>query len=153
MPRFHFELEAVLEQRRAVERTRQLAVATLERQRMDLEDRIRDIQRQIVSEKQDLREALSIGNLAVDLRHVRLQAAASLRLIGKAQHAVIQLAGVHKRLDASRLELIEATTRRKAVEVLKERRYEQWRSEEKRRENGALDELSVMRAARQETFP
>jgi flagellar export protein FliJ len=154
VPKFHFELEVVLEQRRAVERTRQLAVAALERQRMDLEDRIREFQRQIVSEKQDLREALSVGGsgggVAVDLRHVRMQAGASLRLVGKAQHTVIQLAGVHKRLEASRQELVHATTRRKAVEVLKERRFELWKSEEKRREDGALDELSVMRSGRQE---
>lgn len=65
------------------------------------------------------------------------------------QHSVIQLAGVHQRLEASRLELVEATTRRKAVEVLKERRHEQWKSEEKRRENAASDELAVMGAARQ----
>jgi flagellar export protein FliJ len=156
MARFQFQLEAVLEQRRSVERTRQVAVAELERQRMDAEDRIRGLQRQIVVEKEDLRDALSTprpGARAVggvDLRHVRLQAGASLHLIGKAQHAVVQLAGLLKRLDGARLELVRATTRRKAVEVLKERRYEQWRDEQRRRENAALDELSVMRAPRQE---
>lgn len=157
MAKFHFQLEAVLEQRRGVERTRQVAVAELERQRMDTEDRIRDIQRQIVVEKEDLRDALATpepGARAVggvDLRHVRLQAAASLHLVAKAQHTVVRLAGLFKRLDAARLELVKATTRRKAVEVLKERRYEQWRDEQTRRENAALDELSVMRAPRQET--
>lgn len=158
MAKFHFQLEAVLEQRRGVERTRQVAVAELERQRMDAEDRIRAFQRQIVVEKEDLRDALSPpagGPHAaggVDLRHVRLQAGASLHLVAKAQHAVVQLAGLFKRLEAARLELVRATTRRKAVEVLKERRYEQWREEQRRRENAALDELSVMRASRQETL-
>lgn len=153
MARFHFQLEAVLEQRRAVERTRQVTVAGLERQRMDAEERIRSLQRQIGAEKEDLREALSaetVRGRAVDLRYVRLQAGASLHLTAKAQHTVVQLAGVFKRLDAARLELVQATTRRKAVEVLKERRYEAWRVEEARRENAALDELSVMHASRQE---
>jgi flagellar protein FliJ len=151
MARFVFELEAVLKQRLAVEREKQLAVATLERERADLEDAIRGMQRDLTQEKQELRDQLAAekGRPAMlDLRGVRFQAGAALRLITLAQRAVLRLAGVHKKIDAARLDLLQATTRRKAVEALKERRFEEWKHEEKRREAGEADELNVMLAAR-----
>jgi len=155
LAKFRFQLEAVLEQRRGVERTKQLAVAQLETTRMGIEETIRGHQRQLVREQADLREHLaseqtSREHRGVDLRTVRMQASASLHLVAKAQQSVIQLAGVHHRLDAARLELIEATTRRRAVEVLKERRFEAWKDAQSRREAAALDEMAIIGASRQE---
>jgi flagellar export protein FliJ len=86
----------------------------------------------------------------MDLRGVRFQAGASLRLVTLAQRAVLQLAGVHKRLDAARLLLLQATTRRKGVEILKERRHEEWKYRQRKLEEAATDELSVVRASRGE---
>ena len=43
--------------------------------------------------------------------------------------------------------LLEATTRRKGVELLKEKRLQEWRDEENRREDALLDEIAVTRAA------
>ena len=153
MARFVFRLESVLEQRRGAERAAQRVVAALERHRLDLEASLRDIQGQIVREKEDLREHLSgaPGTGPVQMRHVRLQAGASLRLVGKAHHAAIQLAGVLARLDGARRELMAATTRRKAVETLRERRLAAWKHAESRREAASLDELNVMRAPRKES--
>lgn len=147
MARFVFRLESVLKQRLAVERQKQLALGAIERERAALEDVIRACQTEIVREKEELREQLSAGS-RIDLRGVRFQAGASLRLITQAQQAVLRLAGVCKRVDAARLELLQATTRRKAVEVIRERRLDEWKHEQKRRENAAADELGVMFAAR-----
>ena len=83
---------------------------------------------------------------AADMRGVRFQAGAATRLIASAQRAVLELAGVHKRLEAARAVLLEATKRRKAVELLKERRFEEWQQEQARREAAATDEIAVMRA-------
>jgi flagellar export protein FliJ len=153
MPRFVFELEAVLKQRLAEERERQLAVAALEREKSQLEDLIRSYQRDLTSERDELRDQLDAtrtGAATLDLRGVRFQAGASLRLVTLAQRAVLQLAGVHKKIDAARLLLLQATTRRKGVEMLKERRYDEWRLEQKKKEEAALDELNVVRASRRE---
>lgn len=153
MPKFVFKLEAVLKQRLAEERERQLAVAALERERQQLEDLIRSYQRDLTSERDELREQLTgerMGTATLDLRGVRFQAGASLRLVTLAQRTVLQLAGVHKKIDAARLLLLEATTRRKGVEMLRERRLEEWKLEQKKREEAALDELNVVRAARAE---
>lgn len=144
---FHFKLEPVLEQRRRIEEEQQLAVAEVERDRLALEERIRAYARAIAQEQDDLRRQLTPGG---DLRAVRLQANASLDLTNKANRAVLELAGVHKRLDAARLRLLEAMTRRKAMEVLRDRAEQVFRDEQKCREAAELDELMVMRHGRTE---
>ena len=154
--KFRFSLEAVLQQRRAAEELHQRRVAELEGERLALEERIRGHQRTIMSAKDDLRRRLCTERRAgevgtgggVSLADVRLQANASLHMVARAQQAVLELAGVHRRLDAARLELIRATTERKAVELLKAKRYEEWREEIRRKEDAEMDEINVTRHAR-----
>lgn len=146
MPRFRFQLEAVLKHRKMIEQQKQRAVAELEIQRLRIEGVIRMCQEGLVREKDELRGLLT----DVDLRGARWQAAASMRLIARAQRAALELAGVHKRIAAAREELLAAARRRKAVELLKERRYEEWRVAESRAEMAAVDELAVMAAGRKE---
>lgn len=150
MPRFVFKLQPVIEQRLRVEREKQRRVAELERERMGLEAEIAEYQTRLTAERDDLRTRLfeerEGGRVRLD--QVRQQASASLGLIARAQRAVVRLAGVHRRLDAARLDLIRATAERRGVEVLRERRYEAWKYEQDRREAGALDEMAVMRAGR-----
>lgn len=153
MPRFIFPLQALLDQREGIERTRQLAVAAIERERLELESRIAACQQQIRSHKYDLRSLLMGATGAgtqsgVDTRTVRLQASASLHAQAGAQRLALQLAGVYRRLQSAQLELRNATTARKAVEVLKQRRFDAWKREQSRRENAALDELATIAAGR-----
>lgn len=139
-----------MKQRLAAERQKQLALGELERVRLGLEERLRGYQDSITAEKQDLRAALSPGG-SIDAGGVRMQANMSLHFVSKAQQTVYHLAVVHRKLDLARKELLEATTRRKAVEKLKERRYEAWREAEVRKEAAMIDEISIMGfAARQE---
>lgn len=159
MPRkFRFSLEAVLQQRRASEETHQRRVAELERERLAIEDRIRGHQRSITSAKQDLRRRLcvekrdgrpdGVPGTGVSLADVKMQANASLHMVARAQQAVLELAGLHRRLDAARLELLKATTERKAVELLKAKRLQEWQQENRRKEDAELDEINVTRHAR-----
>lgn len=151
MARFVFEFEAVLKQRLAEEREKQLAMAIIERERLSIEDQLRGTQGEIETEKEGLRAALagSGGGVGVvNLGVVRQQVGAALGRVKRAQGLAIKLAGVHKRMDAARLELLVATTRRKAMETLKEKRLEAWNAEKKRREAAEMDEITIMRAAR-----
>lgn len=153
MARFVFPLQALLEQRENVERSRQLAVAAIERERLELELRVSACQQQIRSHKGDLRDLLAGSSPralqgGVDTRTVRLQASASLHAQASAQRLALQLAGVYRRLQSAQVELRKATTARKAVETLKQRRYEEWKREQSRRETAALDELATMAAGR-----
>ncbi len=143
MARFRFQLQAVLQHRLRLEQEQQRVVAELESTRATLEGTIRSCQDALVRERSEMRSMLQ----AADMRGVRFQAGAATRIIASAQRAVLELAGVHKRLEAARAVLLEATKRRKAVDLLKERRFEEWRYQQARREAEATDEIAVMRAA------
>lgn len=146
MARFRFELEAVLDHRERIEQQKQRSVAELETQRLRLERTIREYQRAIADERLQQRDLLRLGHVM----DARAQAGATVRLAAAAQRSVIELSGVHARLQVARAELLEAAKRRKAVDLLKERRLEQWKLGQDRREAAAMDELAVMKAGRNE---
>jgi len=147
MLRFVFRLDPLLTARRRAEETVQREVAALQRQRLDMEDRIRRRQHAIRQGKQDLRDELT-GTLRMS--DLRGHAGTTLRLMRDAQKLVLELAGLHKRLDAARGRLLEAVRRRRAIEILRERRREQWRAAAEKADTDAMDELAVIAAARRE---
>lgn len=128
-----------------IEREHQRAVAALERDRLALEDSIRAHHAMIRSEQGEARSRL-VGVL--DIRSLRLQGAAALRHDAAVRQAAVRLAGVHQRLAAARAVLLDAAKRRKAVELLRQRRFEAWRLEQSRAEAKEVDELAVMRGNR-----
>lgn len=146
MARFRFSLEAVLRYRKSLEQLKQKAVAELEIERVRLEGLIRQQQLGLERERSELSGLLT----EADMRGVRWQAAAAVRMVAVAQRYAIELAGVLKRLEAARAELLEASKRRKAVELLKERRFDEWRTDEAHRELASVDELAVMAAGRKD---
>ncbi|MBL8963610.1 MAG: flagellar FliJ family protein [Phycisphaeraceae bacterium] len=157
MARFVFRLQAVLEQRRAKERAMQIEVARIERERIEAEGEIRAHQRAIERERDALRRMLDDQKDAVaagaepdaagmvDIRGVRMQAAAAVRLTAVAQRAAVRLAGIHRRLDSARLDLLQAATRRKAVELLREKRLAEHKAGERSRDAAMTDEMATMR--------
>ncbi|MBC7772621.1 MAG: flagellar FliJ family protein [Pyrinomonadaceae bacterium] len=161
--KFVFNMQLVLQQRIRAEEQRQLIVAEFEKQRLEVESRIRGFQQGIYAAKQDLRDRLNAqqdpavphpgdgsGRHGISLGEVRMQANASLQLVVRAQQAVLELAGVHQRLDSARLELLKAAADRKAVELLRARRFQEWKDQQQRFENAELDEMTVMRHARRD---
>ncbi|GDX99136.1 hypothetical protein LBMAG48_15400 [Phycisphaerae bacterium] len=152
MARFVFNLQAVLKQRSALEKQRMIAVAAIERERLALEQRIREAHESVEAERHELREQLSGiregESRMIDLRGVRFQAGAAFVLRARTQQLILQLAGLHKRLEHSREQLRQAVAARKAVELLRERRFDEWKNEQSRKEAMTLDELATMRFAR-----
>lgn len=143
MAKFVFKLEPLLEARRRREQGRQREVAEVERERLALERMLREHQREIGRGKQELRERLA-GPL--DMRRLRQGSFASLHRVRKAQQVVLQLAGVHRRLDEARGRLLEATRRRRAIELLRDRRFQQWKTALDKAETAMLDDLAGRRA-------
>lgn len=144
MTAFRFPLEPLLKLRRIEEERCQRAVALIERERAELENRIRTQQGHIHEGKQSLRSSL-VGSL--DVTQLRQQAASAMQVSRKTQQLVIKLAGVHQRLATARSALVEAMRARRAIEILKEKRYEAWRVEQNRREILELDDLSRRKEA------
>ena len=62
----------------------------------------------------------------------------------------LELAGLHRRLEAARSELTEAARDRRAIELLRERRLFEWRRRIDRAEDAVIDDLAAAAAARQE---
>jgi flagellar FliJ protein len=147
MPRFHFPFEGLLKARRLAEREQQRAVAAIERERLTLEDALRRQQQELSSGRQSLRDSL-IGTL--DAQMLRLHAALSLQQMRGAQRLVLELAGVHRRLEMARAALVEAARARRAIELLRERRLAQWKAALDKAEDHALDELAVIAAGRKQ---
>ena len=159
MARFVFELQAVLEQRCRTERDRQREVADLERRRLELEGRLRAVVRGMGQEQEELRRVLAgtaggekagpvVRLDALGMAAVRRQAEASLRLVRAGDACGIELAGVRRQLDRARERLGEAVARRRAVELLRDRRYEEWKREQEKLEASEMDDLNNARTAR-----
>jgi flagellar export protein FliJ len=145
MSRFVYKLDPLLMLREREERERELALAAVEAERRAIEEQVRTGQEEITRCKLDWRGAL--GG-AVDPRAARFGATAALHAQLRTQRLVLQLAGVQRRLETARAELAEASRRRRAVELHRDRRFQQWRRDQSRREDLAVDELATMAAAR-----
>lgn len=144
MARFTFRLQPVLDQREREEKEHMRRVADLEREKISLENRIRACQHRIVAGRGEIAASLQGGR--VDLGGARLQAGATLRDDQEARRTVLELAGVMKGLGECRQALIRAAARRRAIELLRDRDLERFRSEQNRRESNDLDDLMVMRS-------
>lgn len=145
MSRFRFKLDPVLKARRSVEQSKQRALAELHQQRIALEDVLKIHQQQIDRSRGSMREAL-VG--PVNTLDLRSHAAATMRLMARAQGVALELAALHRRIDQSRLELLAAARDRRAIELLREKRLTEWKTAIDKAEQNALDELATMRAAR-----
>ncbi|HYD01223.1 MAG TPA: hypothetical protein VEB22_08360 [Phycisphaerales bacterium] len=150
MAKFVFSLEAALEQRRRVERERQLVVARIEQSRVRLEERVKTVQARLVQERDDMRSLLGPAGVGaapgrVSVSAVRLQATAGLHGLAELRTLAVELAGVLKRLEAARAQLTAAAVARKAVEKLREQQLARWKAERDRRESAELDDLTLMR--------
>lgn len=151
MAKFRFNLETLLDQRRLVEQGKQRDLAAIERDRIEIERQILDAQRDIATQKQDLRAALAPGKgrPELDLRSVRLQSHASLHSVAALQRLAFKLAGAHQRAERARADLLRATADRKAVELLKRRRFDAWLREENKKEAAAVDDMVNAQVARE----
>ncbi|MCH2162579.1 MAG: flagellar export protein FliJ [Phycisphaerales bacterium] len=146
MAKFRFELDPLLRARQREEDVVKLEVARLEQARTSLEDALRGRQARLSDSKRSSRGHL-VGQLEVSA--VRMQANASLAIMRDAQRAVLELAGLHRQLEQAREVLREAAKKRRAVELLREQKVDDWRRAEGRAEQAALDELSTNRSSRE----
>ena len=146
MGKFVFELEALLRMRAREEREAQGELAELNARAAVIRDEITGAQRTVVSFKEDWRVAAGAGR--VDLGAVGRQATAVLGQQVKAQAAAVRLAQMGPALEAARARVVAASQRRRAVELLKERRLRTWKDRESRRLVAELDDVVMSRVVR-----
>jgi flagellar FliJ protein len=145
MAHFVFRFETLLEQRQRVEDDRQRDLARLLRQRMILESELTRMQQTITQSKHLLADSL-VGKVNLDLvaNFTRYSGQATQR----ARQIVVKLAAMQNQVQASRQRLLDATRARRALELLRDRHFQQWKRQEQRRETRRLDELTSQRYAR-----
>lgn len=141
MARFVFELEGVLRQRVHVERQQQARVAEVDRMRLALEAQLRALHGQITGERAHLAALLADGSFA----QVRAQALAINAMERRAQALACELGGVLRRLEEERRVLAQRSAERRAIELLREERFEAWRREQQRIEQRVLDDIAGIR--------
>ncbi|HWB19054.1 MAG TPA: flagellar FliJ family protein [Phycisphaerales bacterium] len=140
MAKFRFTLQALLRAREVAEKNKQRVVAGIEAERLALEGEIRRLQEGIRSGKGQMRQQL-VGDLDIDA--LRQNATGTMQKLRRAQRAVLELAGVHQRLEGARADLVEAAKQRRAVELLRDRRFAEWKAGLEKREAAALDDLAA----------
>lgn len=144
MAAFRFHLEPVLRQRRRAEDQRQQELATLQRQVIELESQLRSMQQSISEDKRGMAEALTNR---VDVRRIRQHGLHVNQTTQRAQQIAVELAGLRQRFDQARQALLEARRQRKAVEHLKQRRYDRFLAQQKKQEAAEIDEIVTQRYA------
>src|ERR1700722_11134814 len=110
------------------------------KQQRQVEQELRSLNLSMQAASEDMRRGHLIGRLDMGLlaAHRRYNAA----MQRKGQGLVQRLAAMQPQLAAKRAELIEAAKRRKAIEMLKQRKFELWQADQARLEQAALDEVS-----------
>ncbi len=139
MAKFKFQLEPLLRHRRREQEQRQRDLADAMSQRVALEDELRDMQTMIVSSKQNLTEHL-VGR--VDLNRVSDFARYSGQVTARAHGMIRRLAQAEQAVTQAREVLLEASRAVKALELLRDKRYEAWKRALDRKETAEIDEIS-----------
>jgi flagellar FliJ protein len=140
MPRFLFNLQGVLRQRKLVEDQRQREFAEVQRAYVAMETELKAMGDEVRAATEDLRQNHLIGRISVD--YLAAHRRFTLAMQRKALEHATNMAEVKKKLDAARAALVEAAKQRKILDKLKERRQADWQADQNRRESAATDEIA-----------
>ena len=144
MARFKFKLAGVLRHRRQIERQKQRDLAVAQAQVRQTESELRALNDSMQATTEDVRRNRLIGtlDLAFLAAHRRYLFAMQQKGRTLAQRMLLQ----QRAVDAARQVLAEAAKKRKAIEKLRERRWEEWLAEQARNETAELDEVAQQMA-------
>jgi flagellar protein FliJ len=144
MPKFVFQLDAVLRHRKMLEdeRMRELGVAQTEMAKLQAELRAMDETTQTVSDDVRTNRLTGTLDMAFLAAHRRYVLAMQRKALALAQ----RMAAQQQVVDAARAKLAEAAKQRKIIEKLKERQQERWRAEQSRKELESLGEVNMQLA-------
>jgi flagellar FliJ protein len=144
MATFTFNLGGVLRHREFVEKERQRELATAQGELAVLEAELHALDETAQNATNDLRTNRLVGrvDLAFLAAHRRFAIAMQRKALGVAQKIAVARQDVNQK----RAALAEAAKDRKAIEKLREKRFEQWRLEQSKKEADALDEAGMQLA-------
>ena len=141
MPKFKFQLEGVLRQRKQVERQKQRELAVVQAELNQLTAQLKDLESNTQTATQDLRTNRLTGVL--DMTFIAAHRRFMIAVQRQGMQLVQKMALVQQKIDAARLQLFEAAKGRKIIEKLREKQFERWKQEIGRKELAELDEVSM----------
>ena len=141
MPRFVFKLEAVLDQRKHVERERQRDLAVKVHVLTQAQGEMRDLHERVRATTEDVRRNHLVGALDMNFlaAHRRYLLASQRQAVAIAQ----KIAAAQKAVDEAQGALLDAAKHRKIIEKLREKQHARWHAEQNRRELIQQDEINT----------
>jgi flagellar FliJ protein len=141
MPKFKFQLEGVLRQRKQVERQRQRELAIVQAEMNQLTAQLKELESSTQAATQDLRTNRLTGKL--DMSFIAAHRRFMLGVQRQGMALVQKMSIVQQKIEAARLQLFEAAKGRKIIEKLREKQLDRWKQEVSRKELAELDEVSM----------
>jgi len=141
MARFTFKLDGVLRQRKHVERQRQRQVAVAQAELTTLESELRAVEGMQAAATTDLRDNRLVGR--IDLSFLAAHRRFMIATQRKGMAVVQKIAVAQQKVDTARTALADAAKGRKAIETLREKRFDEWRRDEEKKEADLLDEVGM----------
>jgi len=145
MKRFRFKLQVVLEQRQLREDNLLAELAEIRREEAAQIARLRDMEAQLDLARDALAKALSGSASPGDLGR-KDEYAKAMR--DDVQLQKLTLAAVRERVEAKRMEVVEAMKERQVLEALRDKQEQEYLSAAARAEQNEFDTMSSVRYAR-----
>jgi flagellar protein FliJ len=141
MPRFVFQLDGLLRQRKNVEQEKQRQLALRQAHLTELQNELRRVNEQVQVTNDDvwrnhLTGRLDLGFLAAHRRFM-------ISMQREALNVVQKLALSQRQVEEAQKELAQAAKARKSIEKLREKHRERWMQRLSRRELSEQDELGM----------
>lgn len=144
---FQFKLQAVLDYRRLLEEKVMFECAEVKRRLDDERDTLKKMRREVADLLSQLRSRgehrLSAPDVSFYLSYINY-----LKGEGNRQEGVVSRIG--EELEKKRAELAEAAGKRRILEIMREKRFQEYRIDMNDREQKELDEMAILRSGRGE---
>lgn len=139
MKRFSFSLEALLEKRKQEEEEIKLELAKKNNEIYKAKNEIIDLATQLQNLQTEQKEKRKNISDVLQLKYsVSFRNKLKLDMLRKGR----DIQELYRHLANIRQRLVKATQRKKAIELMRERRYRQWHKENKHREQVFIDDVS-----------
>src|SRR5688572_9817014 len=144
MPKFVFQLDAVLRHRKMIEEQRQRELGAVQTVMAAMGAELRSIDEAAKDVADEVRNNRLTGTLDMTFlaAHRRYLLAMQRKAVALAQ----RMAAQQQLVDSARRQLAEAAKQRKIIEKLKERQHERWKFEQSRKELEQLSEVNMQLA-------
>ncbi len=149
MPKYVFQLEALLRHRKHIEQERQRDLAVVQAKMGGLQNELDRMNQTLADAVRDLRENRLVGQ--VDVHFLAAHRRYILATQRKAHTLAQEMAQVQRGIDEARSDLVKAARDHKMVEKLREKHKARWDADQSRREFAELDDIGMRLAFNQGT--